>query len=206
MLFRTLLDEQSGTVCYLLTDTQAAEAAVIDPRPADVPVIKALLAEQGAQLRWVLRTHEHDAQRSAAERAALAELQATWVQHRPPPQPILPVGDDYIEVIATPGHTPDCLSFRWRDRLFCGDLLIVDACPDQPRPARPQSLWDSVTHVVFRLPDETLLFSSCVRRGRLVATVGEQRRWHPWFGNTSRDAFLTRVAGLPEPRPAGTTD
>lgn len=206
MLFRTLLDEQSGTVCYLLTDTQAAEAAVIDPRPADVPVIKALLAEQGAQLRWVLRTHEHDAQRSAAERAALAELQATWVQRRPPPQPILPVGDDYIEVIATPGHTPDCLSFRWRDRLFCGDLLIVDACPDQPRPARPQSLWDSVTHVVFRLPDETLLFSSCVRRGRLVATVGEQRRWHPWFGNTSRDAFLTRVAGLPEPRPAGTTD
>ncbi|KAB0579923.1 hypothetical protein F7Q92_14290 [Ideonella dechloratans] len=59
--------------------------------------------------------------------------------------------------------------------------------------------------VVFRLPDETLLFAGCARRGRMVATVGEQRRWHPWFGNTSRDAFLTRVASLPpraDERPA----
>jgi hypothetical protein len=62
-----------------------------------------------------------------------------------------------------------------------------------------------VHDVVFRLPDETLLFAGCARRGRMVATVGEQRRWHPWFGNTSRDAFLTRVAGLPpraDERPA----
>ncbi|WP_374432009.1 hypothetical protein [Ideonella dechloratans] len=197
MLFRMLLDEATGTVSYLLTQAETGDAVVIDPRAADVPVIRAMLAEQRAQLRWVLRTHAHDAQRAPAEQAALDQLGAPWVQHRPPAQPLLPLGDDYIEVLATPGHTPDCLSFRWRDRLFCGDLLVVDGCHYQTRPAQPQSLWDSVHDVVFRLPDETLLFAGCARRGRMVATVGEQRRWHPWFGNTSRDAFLTRVARLP---------
>jgi hypothetical protein len=29
-----------------------------------------------------------------------------------------------------------------------------------------------------------------------VSTVLEQRRWHPWFGNASRDEFLARVRTL----------
>jgi hypothetical protein len=56
MLFRMLLDEATGTVSYLLTQAETGDAVVIDPRAADVPVIRAMLAEQRAQLRWVLRT------------------------------------------------------------------------------------------------------------------------------------------------------
>ena len=79
MLFRMLLDEATGTVSYLLTQAETGEAVVIDPRAADVPVIRAMLAEQRAQLRWVLRTHAHAAQHSPAEQAALAQLAAPWV-------------------------------------------------------------------------------------------------------------------------------
>jgi hypothetical protein len=52
MLFRMLLDEATGTVSYLLTQAETGDAVVIDPRAADVPVIRAMLAEQRAQLRW----------------------------------------------------------------------------------------------------------------------------------------------------------
>jgi glyoxylase-like metal-dependent hydrolase (beta-lactamase superfamily II) len=115
----------------------------------------------------------------------------------------LPFGDELVRVLATPGHTATCVSFAWRDRLFCGGLLAVDACPHQRRPQAPEALWDSVTQRVFTLPDETLLFAGHERRARAVSTVLEQRRWHPFFAGQTRDAFLAQMAALPEqPVPA----
>lgn len=200
MYFRMLHDEASGAMSYLLADLEARSAVLIDPRGSDLAVLQALLAEHGLQLRWVLRTHEHDARLPAAERraqAALARFGAPVIAHEAPADPVLPFGDEHLQVVATPGHTGHCLSFRWRDRLFCGGLMAVDACPFQPRPEQPDALWDSVTSQVFTLPDETLLFSGHARRGRAASTVFEERRWHPWFGTGGRDEFLARVATLP---------
>lgn len=199
MYFRLLHDETTGAVSYLLADLQAAEAVLVDPQAADVPVLLAMLAEHRLQLRWVLRTHEHDRARPG-EAQALAALQAPRVQHRPPgAAPVLVFGDEHLQVLATPGHTAHCLSYRWRDRLFCGGLFTVDDCPFQPRPALPEALWRSATQTVFALPAETLVFRGHARCGRAVNTVHELRRWHPWLGGTSRDEFLARVAEPPQP-------
>lgn len=194
MYFRLLHDDASGSVSYLLADLESAQAVLIDPRGADVPVLRAMLDEHRLALRWVLRTHEHDALLPRHEVAALAALGAPFVMHHVPEETLLPLGNEHVEVMATPGHTAGCLSFRWRDRLFCGGLLAADACPFQPRPADPSALWDSVTRQVFQLPDETLLFAGHALQGRAASTVFEQRRWHPWFGAASRDAFLARMA------------
>ncbi len=196
MYFRLLHDEASGAVSYLLADLDAAEAVLIDPRGADVPVLQAMLAEHRLALRWVLRTHEHDALLPRAEVEALDALAAPCVLHRVPHESLLRFGDEHLQVLATPGHTAGCLSFRWRDRLFCGGVLAVDACPHQPRPHDAAMLWDSVTARLFALPDETLLFGAHALRGRVASTVFEQRRWHPWFGGTSRDEFLARTTRL----------
>ena len=200
MYFRMLHDEASGTASYLLGDLDAGQAVLIDPRGADLPVLAAMLDEHRLTLRWLLRTHEHDAL-LPGEHAALQTLDAPIVQHRVPDgeagRGALLFGHEHLRVLATPGHTAGCLSFLWRDRLFCGGLLAVDACPYQPRPALPQALWDSVTREVFALPGETLLFCGHARHWRTVSTVAEQRRWHPWFGGASRDDFLARVQALP---------
>jgi glyoxylase-like metal-dependent hydrolase (beta-lactamase superfamily II) len=206
MYFRMLHDEASGAMSYLLADPTAREAVLIDPRGSDVAVLRAMLDEYGLRLRWVLRTHEHDDRLPAHEVRALdglGGLGATRVEHEVPVSDVLVFGDEHVQVIATPGHTAGCLSYRWRDRLFCGGVLAVDACPYQPRPVLPEALWDSAISRVLSLPAETLLFSGHARRGRaVVGTVLEQRRWHPWFGNTSRDEFLARVAELPADPPA----
>lgn len=219
MYFRLLHDEHSGAMSYLLADLSAAEAVLIDPRGGDVAVLRAMLDEHRLRLRWVLRTHEHDAQ-LPGEAVALDALGAPRIQHQVPTQDgtlpgsgpagqtALTFGSEHVQVLRTPGHTPGCLSFVWRDRLFCGGLLGVDTCPVQPRPAQPEALWDSVVQQVFSRPAETLLFSGHARRARAVSTVLEQRRWHPWFGGASRDDFLARVQAraaritLPAPAPA----
>ncbi len=209
MYFRILHDEASGELTYLLADLDAREAVLVDPHARDLPVLAALLAERDLRLRWILRTHQHD-DLQVREPAQLGGLGAPLVQGAAGENirmardgDVLPFGSEGIRVLATPGHTAGCLSFAWRDRLFCGGLLAVDACAHQPRPAQPEALWDSVTQRVFTLPDETLLFAGHARRARAVSTVLEQRRWHSLFAGQSRDEFLARVAALaPAPHPA----
>lgn len=200
MYFRILHDEVSGELTYLLADPDAREAVLIDPRGRDLPVLAALLSERELRLRWVLRTHHHD-QLKPQEPALLDRLGAPRVQgdanastHPVQDGQVLAFGDELIHVLATPGHTEACLSFAWRDRLFCGGLLAVDTCPHQPRPSAPEQLWDSVTRRVFTLPNETLLFAGHERRARAVSTVLEQRRWHPLFAGLTRDEFLAHMA------------
>ena len=211
MYFRLLHDERSGAVSYLLADLDAGEAVLIDPRGADVPLLGAMLDEHQLRLRWLLRTHEHDALLTG-EAAALDGLGAPRIQHHLPAaaaaaageaeQGVLTFGNEHVQVLQTPGHTAGCLSYLWRDRLFCGGLLAVDACPFQPRPALPEALWDSVVNDVFKRPAETLLFTGHAQRSRAVSNVLEQRRWHPWFGGATRDEFLARVHELPLAEPA----
>jgi sulfur dioxygenase len=204
MLFCILYDERSGEMSYLLADPGAREAVLVDPRSRDLPVLQALLGERGLRLRWVLRTHQHDLLQPM-EFALLGRLGAPLVQGEARVGALavadgdqLPFGHERVRVIATPGHTAECLSFVWRDRVFCGGLLAVDACPHQAVPAEPAQLWDSVTQRIFTLPDETLLFAGHERRARAVSTVLEQRRWHPFFSRQTRDGFLARIAALPQ--------
>ncbi|MDD2880663.1 MAG: hypothetical protein PHQ58_09505 [Rhodoferax sp.] len=201
MYFRILHNEASGELTYLLADQDAREAVLVDPHACDMPVLLALLAERDLRLRWVLRTHQHDALQPD-ERTKLARLGAPFVQGdmldalRLNEGAVLPFGGELVRVLPTPGHTPTCLSFGWRDRLFCGGLLAVAACPHQPHPAAPEALWDSVTQRIFTLPDETLLFAGHEQRARAVSTVLEQRRWHPFFASLTRDEFLAHMAAL----------
>lgn len=208
MYFRLLHDDRSGAVSYLLADLDAAEAVLIDPRGADVALLLAMLEEHHLRLRWVLRTHEHDDQ-APGESARLDMLNAPRVQNNwpttvdavgisaPGGHTALTFGNEHVLVLPTPGHTAGCLSYLWRDRLFCGGLLAVDTCPHQPRPALPEAMWDSVMNDVFKRPAETLLFTAHADRFRTVSNVLEQRRWHPWFGDTTRDEFLAKVRLLP---------
>lgn len=197
MVFRILQDDPSGALSYLLGDPAQGEAVLIDPRGADVPLWRAILAEQSLRLVGWARTHQHD-DLHPGEFAALQGLPGPWW----PPQArqeALPVGRQWLRRLATPGHTPHCHSYLWQDRLFCGGLLAVDACPDQPLPADPAVLWDSVQRV-FGLPAETLLFvghAGGPQQPRpAVSLLQQERRDNPWFGRGDRDDFLARMAAL----------
>jgi sulfur dioxygenase len=200
---QTIRSLHGRALSYLLVDGAGREAALVDPQSCDLPLIRALLDERGLALRWVLRTHAHDRERPA-ELPALCGLGAPVVQGvaidpmvmTMPDGGRLPLGQGVIRVWHTPGHTPDGLSFACQDRLFCGYLLDVRGCPWQRWPADPARLWDSVVHKVFTLPDDTLIYPGQYHPRYSVSTVHDQRRWHPFFAQCTRDAYLARLAVL----------
>ncbi len=125
-----------------------------DPRrgrigTATVERLLRAIRDDGATLAWVLETHVHADHLTAAgwlaeqtgariaigSGVAAAERQFAPVYGLDGPSRAfdrlladgdrLAVGGLDIEVIATPGHTPDSLSYRIGDRAFVGDALFM---------------------------------------------------------------------------------
>lgn len=117
-----------------------------------------------------------------------------------------------IEVIATPGHTPACVSFKIGDAVFTGDALFTEdygtgRC-DFPRGSAAE-LYDSIQKL-YRLPDATRVFvghdyQPGGRAVRWQTTIGASKAENPQLNaRTSRDEFVrmrqARDATLAAPR------
>ena len=97
---------------------------------------------------------------------------------------VMRVGALAIEAIATPGHTPACLSYRIGDAVFTGDALFMPdygtgRCDFPAGDAR--DLYKSVTERLYSLPDDTRVFvgHDYLPGDRALAyesTIGEEKR------------------------------
>jgi glyoxylase-like metal-dependent hydrolase (beta-lactamase superfamily II)/rhodanese-related sulfurtransferase len=108
---------------------------------------------------------------------------------------VLTCGALVIETIATPGHTPACVTYKIGDALFTGDALFMHdygtgRC-DFPR-GSAEALYDSVTRL-YAFPDATRVFPGHDYQpgGRAVAwetTIGRSKRENPQLRATTTKA------------------
>jgi glyoxylase-like metal-dependent hydrolase (beta-lactamase superfamily II) len=117
-----------------------------------------------------------------------------------------------LDVIATPGHTPACVTYRAGDTIFTGDALFIDdygtgRC-DFPRGSAPV-LYDSIQRL-YALPDDTRVCPAhdYLPGGRALVwstTIGRSKRDNVQLrASTTRDEFVAfrhaRDATLAAPR------
>jgi len=111
---------------------------------------------------------------------------------------VITCGTLRIETIATPGHTPACVTYRIGDALFTGDALFMHdhgtgRC-DFPR-GSAEALYDSIMRL-YALPDATRVFPGhdYQPNGRPVAwetTIGRSKRENPQLrATTSKSEFI----------------
>ena len=185
--------------------------------------ILAAVRERGLDLQWVLETHVHADHLSAAaeirERTgakvgigeAVREVQQTFspmfdVDASPAcfdrlfaDGEKIALGEVTIEVMATPGHTPACVSYRVGDAVFVGDTMFMPdygtARTDFPG-GDARQLYRSIRRILS-LPRETRLFMchdyKAPRRSDFAweTTVGDEldRNVHIG-GDVAEDAFV----------------
>ncbi len=126
---------------------------------------------------------------------------------------VLSAGSLSIEVIATPGHTPACVTYKFGDAIFTGDALFMPdfgtgRC-DFPA-GSAEHLYDSVVDRLYSLPDSTRVFVGHDYQpgGRDLAwetTIGESKAANKQLrADTDRAQFVTwrteRDATLDAPR------
>jgi glyoxylase-like metal-dependent hydrolase (beta-lactamase superfamily II) len=117
-----------------------------------------------------------------------------------------------IEVIATPGHTPACVTYKIGNAIFTGDVLFMEdygtgRC-DFPN-GSAEAMYASIQRL-YQLPDETRVFvgHDYLPEGRDVrwqTTIGASKQRNPQLNAaTTRDAFVAmrtqRDAGLASPQ------
>lgn len=207
MYFRLIEHARDGALGYLLGDLDEREAVVVDPPADQTDLVRALLDERDLRLRYILRTHIHHPDR--ADSAALCEITGAHTavgEHAPPCSlsasrckrlvhgETLVFGNELVRVLSTPGHTSGCVSYLWRDRLFCGDVFDVGSCVTGNQEADAGLLFDSLTRRILHLPDETLVFPAHGLHGRTVSTMSEQRKRLVQLSERSREAFVTEMA------------
>lgn len=205
MIFRQLFDTPSSTLTYLIADDRGA-AVIIDPVLEQAEQYLELLNELQLTLVWALDTHIHadhitgaDAlkQRTGATTVIAASCGASGYDRQLVDGEILVFGDESLRVIATPGHTPGSLCYLWRDRLFTGDTLMINACgrTDFQRGSSAE-MYRSITQKLFILPDETLVYPGHDYKGRRVSSIGEEKVLNLRIAGKSEQEFCDIMDNL----------
>ncbi|MFI5080835.1 MAG: rhodanese-like domain-containing protein [Streptosporangiales bacterium] len=221
-LIAAIVDEGLGNSSYVV-DLGDRRALVVDPGRDPAPYLAAA-AERGLRLAYVAETHLHaDFVSGSRELAAQgARVLAAAAGRTAFPHRGLDDGDEVdlggltLRALATPGHTPEHLSYLLLDgrqprALFSGGSLLVGAVArtDLIAPGRTEELarelWRSLQERILTLPDGLAVypthgagsFCSAPAGSARTTTIGAERAMNPLLGAPSEDAFVALLlAGL----------
>ncbi len=194
-----------------------------------VEAVAAFLEKEELRLHYVLETHAHADHLSASQYlrrrfdakvgigARIRDVQETFKDlfDLPPTFPVdgsqfdrlfedgevVSAGTLAIRVIATPGHTPACVTYAIGDAVFTGDALFIEdygtgRC-DFPS-GSADALYTSIHDRLYALPDSTRVFV-----GHDYRPNGRPLRWETTIGkskeanvqlraSTTREEFVAR--------------
>ena len=233
MILRQFLHSDPVAVSYLFGCGGHAACAVADP-VGDIEPYLRMADDTGMRIRFVIDTHVHADHRSAG-RALAAAAGAEYVLHAAaevafPVHAVtdgdrLPLGNVVIDVLHTPGHTPEhvCLLVTDRTRadepwfaltghtLMAGDVGRTELATDAAAGAR--TLFASLRSLK-RLPDYVEVLpgayagSVCGRRlsGKPASTIGFERRHNTAFRIEAEDAFVDFMLQDIPPAPPGAAE
>lgn len=235
MFFRQLATREA-TLSYLFGCGSCNVAVAVDPVAGDEQWFLDEAAKQNVRITHVIDTHVHadhySGGRALAEKCGglycLHESNAGRVQYDFEPLKDgqrIDVGNVYIDVLHTPGHTPDSICLLVTDKrrmgdanpepwfVVTGDTLFVGAIgrPDLAGKEREMAgqIWDSVHAKLLSLPNEIEVYAGHVAgsvcgagiSGKPASTIGFEKRWNPML-SLDREAFVAALTkGIP-PRPA----
>jgi hydroxyacylglutathione hydrolase len=195
---------------YVVTDAATRETAILDVGFDPGKVIE-LVRREKLLVRWLLATHAHydhvaamlpvqqavggvfalhPSDRPLLERVelqgsmfGLPPVEVPEVGHDLVPGERVPLGEQSMEVLFTPGHAPGHVTFKHGSTLWSGDVLFAGSVG---RTDLPGASWDqlerSIRDVLFPLGDEMKVLPG---HGP-ATTIGAERKSNPFVGEVAR--------------------
>jgi hydroxyacylglutathione hydrolase len=229
VLFRQIIHEDLSCASYLVGDSSAGVAAVVDPQWNIDPYLR-LSRLHGVRIEHVLETHNHADHVSGHGRLARAtgavihvhELAGVDFPHEPFSDGWrLVLGEVGVEALHTPGHRPEHTAFLLRDgsggeawailtgdSLFAGDVARPDLAID-PREGAVD-IYRSLHDRLLALPDEVevwpghlggSLCGSSAIDNKACSTIGFERAHNGALRSNGEDEFVASVLASLGERP-----
>ena len=195
MLFRQLVHRESSTYTYLIGSRPGGKGLLIDPVADEVALYLRLLDAFELKLELALDTHLHTDHVSAL--GLLREKTQCETAHGGPRGVVRRLREGEVidfdgldlEVLHTPGHTPDSYSFVMDDRVFTGDTLLIGSTGRTDQGGDPQLQYESLSRLLG-LPGGTLVYPAHDYHGRHVSTIAEERRNNPRLQLQTSDEYV----------------
>lgn len=233
MILRQFLHTEPVAISYLFGCGGKAAAAVVDPVGDIAPYLKTA-QETGMHILYVIDTHIHADHMSAGRRLAeaagadyvlFAEANAASPFHGARDGEVLPLGNVSVQVLHTPGHTPEHISLLVTDRtrsdepwfaltghtLMVGDVGRTELAATAEEGAR--ILFRSLQRLKM-LPDYLEVLpgafagSVCGRRlsGKPMSTIGFEKRHNVAFRIEDEETFVRAMSEEIPPPPPGAAE
>ena len=209
-----IFQELNGTQCktYLVGCENTRKALLADPVRERIDRYLAVLAYHGLKLDTVVDTHTH-ADHATASFEFQRLLGVRLIMHRRAPVPRVDeyvddgdsicVGDVKLDVLYTPGHTPDSISLYMGDRVLTGDVMLIRGTGRADFAGGDAGTqYDSITGKLFELPDDTLVFPGHDYRGNTQSTIGEEKQHNPRIAGRSREQYMALMDSIEFPLPS----
>ncbi len=194
--------------CYIVSCPKTGKAAIVDPG-GDEELILAEVEKAGLKVEYIICTHGHP-DHVCGNRRIKEATGAAIVMHsadaaffgRPEvrdyfsmlglePSPpidrlvedgdIIEIGEERLEVIHTPGHTPGGICLLCGSDLITGDTLFVGGIGRTDFPGGShQELMDSIRTRLMALPDGTVVWPGHGYGGK-KSTIAEELRTNPYL-------------------------
>ena len=114
----------------------------------------------------------------------------------------LSFGNEQLRALHTPGHTAGSMSFLWRDQVFTGDTLLINGCGRTDfQSGSAADLYRSLTEVLFRLPDDTIVWPGHDYQGKTSSTIGAEKTGNARVAGKTLEEFVAIMDALHLPRP-----
>lgn len=202
---------------YLVACGRTGEALLVDPLLDDLEGLDRTLEEGGHRLAMVVDTHTHADHHSAGARLAEgmgvpyalhAATECRFATERLEDGRRLEVGDLRVEVLHTPGHTPDSVSLLCGRDLMTGDFLFLaqEGAGRLDLPGGDAAAhWESLRRLAS-LGDDVRVLPGHDYHELADSTLGVERRRNPRFQEVTREEYVAWQRAVAAPTPGWMLD
>lgn len=230
MIFDTIVTEGLAHLSYVVGDDHSGVCVVIDPR-RDIGIYLAIAQRHNARIVRILETHIHadfvSGSRNLAAKTGAPLFFSADGGYEFPYEKLaagdrFAIGDLAFEVLRTPGHTPEHISFivsggnksehAWGvftgDTLFAGEVGRPDLLGEDMRGRLAHELFHSLRRLV-ELGDELEVYpahgqgSPCGAQigARRMTTIGYEKLYNPKLQIQDENEFCEAVLAELQPAP-----
>ena len=105
------------------------------------------------------------------------------------------IGNTKVKLLHTPGHTPGSQCFLAEGALVSGDTLFIGGCGRVDLPGgNSEQLYYSLTQILGKLPEETLLYPGHDYSSKPVSTIADENRENYYMKMPSLESWK-RIMG-----------
>ena len=206
MIFEQLFDTKSSTYTYIVSSGKGREALIIDPVIENTNEYIKILKNLDLKLVKVIDTHIHAdhisglnelSKRTKCSKIMGEQSASEVIDIRVKDNEKIKIENIELISMHTPGHTDCSYSFVMNDRVFTGDILLINGTGRTDfQNGSSHDAYNSLFNKLLKLPEKTLVYPAHDYNGKKYSTIKNEKRNNPRLQISSVEEYAEIMDNL----------